>query len=195
MALRLRRATTPSEQAEQIAAAVRPNTVIVSQSLGALGVVEALREPVVKALVSGVVIVAPPARRPFTDVLLHPALLERLNVESPESNFFGCDVTIRTYSHPEGVALTEAYQDEVAKHNDSFDDELRELAGLGIAKVVRPSRDWNQNYSIATYPGAIEIIGSHSFAGGEPEELLSASQEVYGVVRNIISTADLEHIE
>jgi len=88
------RATTPSEQADQISKLVKPNTVIVSQSLGALGVIESLRDPVIRAATAGVVLIAPPARRPYSDVFLHPALVERLDAKPSKSGLFGGDVNI-----------------------------------------------------------------------------------------------------
>lgn len=185
------RATLPSEQAGQIKETITPGAIIIAQSLGALGVIRALRDPDVKANVAGAIFIAPPARRPYSDVLLHPVVLDRCDREAPIDGVLRGDVAIKTYSHPEGVLFTEEYRLEVAEHNDDFDEELHALATDGVVKVVRPSRDWNRNYDTHTYPGTIEVEATHSLAGGGAQELFAACRGMLKIVDDIVVAAHI----
>ena len=182
------RATLPSEQAEQIAAEASPGVVIVAQSMGALGVMRALRDPEVDAQVAGAIFIAPPARRPYADVMLHTVILDRCGETRPPDGILRGGVSIKTYSHPDGVTFTEEYIEEVREHEDDFDEELRSLAAEGIVKIVCPSRDWNDNYNIDTYPNSMAVEGTHSLAGGGDGELILACRKIWQVI-NVITDA------
>lgn len=169
------RAILPSEQEKQVTKLLKPGCFVISQSLGAIGVVNALRAAKDIGAIHALLI-APPAPRPF-DIMLHPHVRDRWLIDNTTQK-----TTIKSFSHPEGVYVSPAYFEEVAEADMGFHDDLLSLTNKGIVSIIAPDQDWNTAYLGGLYQETHSVRGTHSLVGTGDQDLFTACDDIRRVI-------------
>jgi hypothetical protein len=164
-------ASGPSRQAAEIKKIIETHPenefIIISQSLGALGLLAALEENRF-ANMRGIAI-SPPLPSP-SEIIRHPHLTDRMSIENGQltiPSFSYAPQSIASLDKPEGkvhVHIPIDLFDEIDGRSKEYEARTRDVLFQNKLHIIMPTEDWNRALRVASadMPNIVSLPGPHS---------------------------------